>query len=90
MYEDQSDCIRSLGALTSLVFFYCLIVFIYAIISMELWGGEFDHFEEGYPRQNYDTIFTAMLTWFTVTTAETWAFTMGNAMRPEVNNKYNL
>lgn len=87
MLAMQADCIEGLGALSAVSFFYLLIIFIFAVIGMELYAGEYYHFYDGYPRDNFDSIFDAMFLWFTCTTADNWVNQMWNAMRPGVANK---
>eukprot|EP01018_Ginkgo_biloba_P020303 Gb_09885 [translate_table: standard] len=77
----QAKCIQGLGALSSVAFFYLLVIFVFAIMGMELYAGEYSDFTDGYPRANFDSLFNAMLTWFTVTTGENWINNMWNAMR---------
>ncbi|MCO5593877.1 hypothetical protein L7F22_047896 [Adiantum nelumboides] len=81
-----ADCIQGLGALSAVSFFYILIIFIFSVIGMQLYAGEFYHFYDGYPRDNFDSIFEAMFLWFTCTTADNWVNQMWNAMRPGVAN----
>lgn len=54
---------------------------------MELWGGQMDEFDDGYPRANHDSFLQAMLLWFIVTTGESWVDYMWSAMRPGVKNR---
>ncbi|KAJ7531393.1 hypothetical protein O6H91_14G042100 [Diphasiastrum complanatum] len=82
------SCIKSLGSLTSVAFFYLLIIIIFSIIGMELYGGQFYDFSDGYPRANHDTVFQAMLLWLSVTTGESWVNQMWNVMRPGVENNW--
>jgi hypothetical protein len=64
-----------------------VIMTTFSIIGMQLYGGQFHNFPEGYPRENFDTFLSAMLTWFSVTTTESWVDQMWNAMRPGITYK---
>jgi protein gp37 len=57
---------------------------------MQLYGGEFQNFPEGYPRENYDTFLSSMLSWFTITTSESWVDQMWNVMRPEITHRFEI
>ncbi|CAK9218676.1 unnamed protein product [Sphagnum troendelagicum] len=81
-------CIKSLKDLGSLLFFFMVIMTTFSIIGMQLYGGQFHNFPEGYPRENFDTFLSAMLTWFSVTTTESWVDQMWNAMRPGITYKW--
>ncbi|OAE31219.1 hypothetical protein AXG93_4188s1100 [Marchantia polymorpha subsp. ruderalis] len=61
---------------------------MFSIFSMELWGGQMDEFDDGYPRANHDSFLQAMLLWFIVTTGESWVDYMWSAMRPGVKNRW--
>ncbi|XP_024521493.1 voltage-dependent L-type calcium channel subunit alpha-1C isoform X1 [Selaginella moellendorffii] len=82
-----ATCIKSVGSLVSVFFFYLLVITICSIISMELYSGQYYNFPDGYPRGNHDSMLQTMLLWFTVTTGESWVNQMWNSMRPGV--KYN-
>ncbi|KAJ7564574.1 hypothetical protein O6H91_02G023500 [Diphasiastrum complanatum] len=81
-------CMKSLGALASVAFFYLLVIFVFSIMGMELYGGQFYNFSDGYPRANHDNIFQAMLLWFSVTTGESWVNQMWNGMRHGVKQNW--
>ncbi|BBN03443.1 hypothetical protein Mp_2g23520 [Marchantia polymorpha subsp. ruderalis] len=81
--------LRSVGNLASVYFFLLMIIIIFSVFSMELWGGELettDTFEK--PRTNHDTFLGAALLWFSVSTGESWVNQMWNVMRPEVRNSW--
>jgi hypothetical protein len=79
-----------MGSLASVFFFFGMVVLVFAIIGMELWGGQYYNFPEGYPRANFDTIGQAMLLWFSVTTAESWPNQMWNTLRPNIRYQYTF
>ena len=80
----QALCIKSAKILGSLVVFYMLVLIVFGIICMELYGFQYRVFEEGNPRENYDNFFLAVLTLFGITTGESWIDQVWNAMRQEV------
>ncbi|KAL2643174.1 hypothetical protein R1flu_010761 [Riccia fluitans] len=82
-----ASILRSVEHLLAVYGFLSLVVFIFSVFSMELWGGEM-YFEDGYPRANHDSLGQAMLLWFTVTTGESWVNFMWDAMRPGVKNRW--
>ena len=50
--EDPPETVANLGNFTFIVF---LVVFIYALLGMDLFGNKF-HFDDGRPRHNFDTL----------------------------------
>jgi hypothetical protein len=83
----QALCLRSCNILGSLGFFYIVVVVVFSIISMELYSGQFASFNGGNPRENYDTFTNAAITWFTVSTGESWINQLWNAMNSPVRYK---
>jgi len=61
-----------------------IVTIVFSIIAMELYSGQFSSFYEGLPRENYDTFYSAMVTWFTISTGESWINQLWNAMHPQV------
>ncbi|XP_024517811.1 sodium channel protein type 3 subunit alpha isoform X2 [Selaginella moellendorffii] len=82
-----ATCIKSVGSLVGVFFFYLLVIVIFSIVSMELYSGQYYKFTDGYPRGHHDNMLQTMLLWFSVTTAESWPNQMWNSMRPGV--EYN-
>eukprot|EP00958_Prasinococcus_capsulatus_P012481 scaffold1248_cov393-Prasinococcus_capsulatus_cf.AAC.3 len=60
-----------------------LVVFIYALMGMQLFGGKFAFEEEDYevPRSNFDTLLNAITTVFQVLTGEDWNTVMYYGIR---------
>ncbi|KAH7424703.1 hypothetical protein KP509_11G020300 [Ceratopteris richardii] len=83
-----TDCIEGLGALAAVSFFYLLVIFVFSVIGMQLYAGEFYHFSEGYPRSNFDSIFNAMFLWFICSTPDNWVSHMWNATHSGVANRW--
>ena len=57
----------------------CLFLFFFAVLGLHLFGGTFDTLEE-YPRDNFDTFGTALLTVFQILTGENWNAVMYNTV----------
>ena len=55
---------------------------------MELYSGAFINFPGGNPRENHDTFTNAVITWFGISTGESWINQLWNAMAPGV--RYRL
>ena len=56
---------NSIRAIASLLFLLFLFIVIFALLGMQLFGGEFN-FKEGRPKQHFDTSHMAMMTVFQV------------------------
>jgi len=61
---------KSLKSAFMLTFLLLLIIFIYALLGMQFFGGKMYHDEE--QRFHFDDLFSAMLTVFQVVTGENW------------------
>ncbi|KAH7424696.1 hypothetical protein KP509_11G019800 [Ceratopteris richardii] len=83
-----TDCLEGLAALAAVSFFFLLIIFVFSVIGMQLYAGEYYDFPEGYPRNNFDNIFSAMYLWFICTTTDSWASQMWNAVHPGVTYRW--
>ena len=57
----------------------CLFIFFFAVLGLHLFGGSFSTLEE-YPRDNFDTFGTALLTVFQILTGENWNAVMYNTV----------
>ena len=57
----------------------CLFMFFFAVLALHLFGGSFGTLEE-YPRDNFDTFGTALLTVFQILTGENWNAVMFNTV----------
>lgn len=65
---------NSIRAIASLLFLLFLFIVIFALLGMQLFGGEFN-FKEGRPKQHFDTSHMAMMTVFQVSNVE-WEKTL--------------
>ena len=71
------------GSMSSFVYIAMLLllfIFIYALLAMQLFGGEFN-FPEGRPKENFDSIHQAFITIFQVLTMENWQNILYSCMR---------
>ena len=67
----------NLGNFTFIVF---LVIFIYALLGMDLFGNKF-HFDDGRPRHNFDTLIWSILSVFQILTGEDWNAVMYDGIR---------
>ncbi|XP_044762300.1 voltage-dependent calcium channel type A subunit alpha-1 isoform X14 [Coccinella septempunctata] len=63
--------LNSMRSIISLLFLLFLFILIFALLGMQLFGGEFN-FEEGTPPTNFNTFAIALLTVFQILTGEDW------------------
>jgi len=71
---------RSFSSFTYIALLLFVFIFIYALLGMQLFGGQFD-FEDGKPRGNYDEFNVAFVTVFQILTMENWQLVMYDSMR---------
>jgi len=72
---------RSISSFIYLALLLLLFIFIYSLMGMQLFGGQYDEgFDEPKPRANFDTFPTAFLTVFQVLTMENWQFILYTTM----------
>ncbi|VDL91854.1 unnamed protein product [Schistocephalus solidus] len=74
--------LNSMRSILSLLFLLFLFILIFALLGMQLFGGEFN-FIEGLPPQNFDTFIKALLTVFQILTGEDWNSIMYNGIRSQ-------
>ncbi|ESO92791.1 hypothetical protein LOTGIDRAFT_119993, partial [Lottia gigantea] len=72
--------LNSMRSIVSLLFLLFLFILIFALLGMQLFGGEMN-FEEGRPSSNFDTFTIALLTVFQILTGEDWNEVMYNGIR---------
>lgn len=65
----------------SLFSFLFIVIAMFAVFAMQLFGGHYNGFDDGKPRQNFDTFPKAWLTIFQVTSGDTWMAITWKAMR---------
>ncbi|CAB1318637.1 unnamed protein product [Coregonus sp. 'balchen'] len=63
--------LNSMKSIISLLFLLFLFIVVFALLGMQLFGGQFN-FEEETPTTNFDTFPAAILTVFQVLTGEDW------------------
>ena len=73
---------KTISSFTYIGLLLLILIFIYALFGMQLFGGRFD-FSDGKPRQNYDSFNNAFLTMFQVLTMENWQNVLYYCMRAQ-------
>ncbi|GJQ73114.1 hypothetical protein Trydic_g1743 [Trypoxylus dichotomus] len=63
--------LNSMRSIISLLFLLFLFILIFALLGMQLFGGQFN-FDEGTPETNFNTFPIALLTVFQILTGEDW------------------
>jgi voltage-dependent calcium channel L type alpha-1D len=88
LYPPTAKIVSALGLAGSLIVYYFmlffLMVYVFAILGMQLFGGEFDGLGEdgGLPRQNYDTFWLgAFMTTFSLVPGENWTAVVYDTIR---------
>ncbi|CAH0559083.1 unnamed protein product [Brassicogethes aeneus] len=71
--------LNSMRSIISLLFLLFLFILIFALLGMQLFGGQFN-FEEGTPPANFNTFPIALLTVFQILTGEDWNEVMYNGI----------
>jgi hypothetical protein len=73
--------LSSWGPMLSLFAFLFLVIAMFAVFGMQLFGGHYNNFDDGHPRSNFDTFPKAWLTIFQVTSSDQWMSITWEAMR---------
>lgn len=63
--------LNSMKSIVSLLFLLFLFIVVFALLGMQLFGGQFN-FDEGTPPTNFDTFAAAIMTVFQILTGEDW------------------
>ncbi|CAF0900785.1 unnamed protein product [Rotaria sordida] len=71
--------LSSMRSIVSLLFLLFLFILIFALLGMQLFGGEFN-FDDGTPLQNFNKFATALITVFQILTGEDWNEIMYNGI----------
>ena len=71
---------RSISSFIYLALLLLLFIFIYSLMGMQLYGGQFKDFPGEKPRANFDSFATAFLTVFQILTMENWQFILYTTM----------
>ncbi|GFR95347.1 voltage-dependent L-type calcium channel subunit alpha, partial [Elysia marginata] len=72
--------LSSMRSILSLLFLLFLFIIVFALLGMQLFGGEMN-FEEGRPSAHFDKFAIALLTVFQILTGEDWNEVMYNGIR---------
>ncbi|XP_056590576.1 calcium channel, voltage-dependent, P/Q type, alpha 1A subunit, b isoform X5 [Triplophysa dalaica] len=67
--------LNSMKSIISLLFLLFLFIVVFALLGMQLFGGQFN-FDQGTPPTNFDTFPAAIMTVFQVLTGEDWNVVM--------------
>ncbi|XP_066509267.1 voltage-dependent P/Q-type calcium channel subunit alpha-1A-like isoform X14 [Hoplias malabaricus] len=67
--------LNSMKSIISLLFLLFLFIVVFALLGMQLFGGQFN-FEQGTPPTNFDTFPAAIMTVFQILTGEDWNMVM--------------
>lgn len=71
--------LNSMRSILSLLFLLFLFIMIFAMLGMQLFGGQFN-FDDGTPPANFDTFGISLLTVFQILTGEDWNEIMYNGI----------
>ncbi|CAF1363793.1 unnamed protein product [Adineta ricciae] len=74
--------LSSMRSIVSLLFLLFLFILIFALLGMQLFGGEFN-FEDETPLQNFNKFATALITVFQILTGEDWNEIMYNGINSQ-------
>ncbi|TMS22750.1 Voltage-dependent P/Q-type calcium channel subunit alpha-1A, partial [Larimichthys crocea] len=80
--------LNSMKSIVSLLFLLFLFIVVFALLGMQLFGGQFN-FEGGTPPTNFDTFAAAIMTVFQILTGEDWNMVMYDGIKSQggVNDK---
>ncbi|KAL5233820.1 hypothetical protein ACI65C_001230 [Semiaphis heraclei] len=78
--------LNSMRSIISLLFLLFLFILIFALLGMQLFGGQFN-FEEGTPATNFNTFPIALLTVFQILTGEDWNEVMYQGIRSQAQTQ---
>ncbi|KAG7491439.1 hypothetical protein MATL_G00003720 [Megalops atlanticus] len=67
--------LNSMKSIISLLFLLFLFIVVFALLGMQLFGGQFN-FDDGTPSTNFDTFPAAIMTVFQILTGEDWNMVM--------------
>eukprot|EP01063_Lacrimia_lanifica_P034752 TRINITY_DN6504_c1_g1_i1.p1 TRINITY_DN6504_c1_g1~~TRINITY_DN6504_c1_g1_i1.p1 ORF type:complete len:2507 (+),score=883.60 TRINITY_DN6504_c1_g1_i1:217-7737(+) len=94
LWRTAKTIMRSLQGVSVLTGLLLLVIFVFALLGMQLFGGRFcnledpedyiyspDDFCPNLPRSNFDTLLLALLSVFQIITGEDWNIVMFHGMR---------
>ncbi|XP_045548030.1 voltage-dependent P/Q-type calcium channel subunit alpha-1A [Salmo salar] len=74
--------LNSMKSIISLLFLLFLFIVVFALLGMQLFGGQFN-FEDGTPATNFDTFPAAIMTVFQILTGEDWNMVMYDGIKSQ-------
>ncbi|XP_066563810.1 voltage-dependent P/Q-type calcium channel subunit alpha-1A-like isoform X1 [Amia ocellicauda] len=74
--------LNSMKSIISLLFLLFLFIVVFALLGMQLFGGQFN-FDEGTPPTNFDTFPAAIMTVFQILTGEDWNAVMYDGIKSQ-------
>ncbi|XP_069864597.1 voltage-dependent P/Q-type calcium channel subunit alpha-1A isoform X2 [Dipodomys merriami] len=74
--------LNSMKSIISLLFLLFLFIVVFALLGMQLFGGQFN-FEDGTPPTNFDTFPAAIMTVFQILTGEDWNEVMYDGIKSQ-------
>ncbi|KAM9784218.1 voltage-dependent P/Q-type calcium channel subunit alpha-1A isoform 8-T8 [Syngnathus typhle] len=74
--------LNSMKSIISLLFLLFLFIVVFALLGMQLFGGQFN-FENGTPSTNFDTFPAAIMTVFQILTGEDWNMVMYSGIKSQ-------
>uniref|UniRef100_A0A8C6T4L3 Voltage-dependent P/Q-type calcium channel subunit alpha-1A n=1 Tax=Neogobius melanostomus TaxID=47308 RepID=A0A8C6T4L3_9GOBI len=74
--------LNSMKSIISLLFLLFLFIVVFALLGMQLFGGQFN-FEKGTPSTNFDTFPAAIMTVFQILTGEDWNMVMYDGIQSQ-------
>lgn len=81
--------LNSMRSIISLLFLLFLFILIFALLGMQLFGGQFN-FDDGTPATNFNTFPIALLTVFQILTGEDWNEVMYHGIESQGGNKKGM
>ncbi|KAL7300819.1 hypothetical protein TKK_0006383 [Trichogramma kaykai] len=81
--------LNSMRSIISLLFLLFLFILIFALLGMQLFGGQFN-FETGTPPTNFNTFPIALLTVFQILTGEDWNEVMYQGIQSQGGHKKGM
>ncbi|XP_074977774.1 voltage-dependent P/Q-type calcium channel subunit alpha-1A isoform X14 [Caretta caretta] len=74
--------LNSMKSIISLLFLLFLFIVVFALLGMQLFGGQFN-FDDGTPSTNFDTFPAAIMTVFQILTGEDWNMVMYDGIKSQ-------
>ena len=76
--------LRSLESFFYIIILMLLFVFIFALLGMQIFGGQYNFGDDMKIRTNYDSFWIAYVTVFQVMTIENWHYNLFDSMRTSI------